>query len=150
MTPTNLNADTQVQDAANNWWNPLGTDTKYELAAKHGLFTDFSSFPERFPEESILSIYLKEVQPPTPSEIFLSKEEAKALDEIEALKERVKQLEQLERSFYMDICRAYNAGKQCMSDQHEDARNGKEFNTRFVSSHNYFVGEFPTFKTNVP
>lgn len=67
MTPTNLNADTQVQDAANNWWNPLGTDTKYELAAKHGLFTDFSSFPERFPEESILSIYLKEVQPPTPS-----------------------------------------------------------------------------------
>lgn len=70
--------------------------------------------------------------------------------ENEALKERVKQLEQLERSFYMDICRAYNAGKQCMSDQHEDARNGKEFNTRFVSSHNYFVGEFPTFKTNVP
>ena len=68
----------------------------------------------------------------------------------EALKERVKQLEQLECSFYMDICRAYNAGKQCMSNQHEDARNGKEFNTRFVSSHNYFVGEFPTFKTNVP
>jgi len=64
----------------------------------------------------------------------------------------VKALKELESNFYMAICRAYNAGKQCMSNQHEDARNkGKEaFSNRFISSHDYFVGEFPEFKTNVP
>ena len=146
MTPTKSNTeDTQLQDAANNWWKGLNDRTGMYLIKKY-----FGQSEWKVDDKQVLSIYLKEVQPPTPSEIFLSKEEAKALDEIEALKERVKQLEQLECSFYMDICRAYNAGKQCMSNQHEDARNGKEFNTRFVSSHNYFVGEFPTFKTNVP
>jgi len=64
----------------------------------------------------------------------------------------VKVLKELESNFYMAICRAYNAGKQCLSNQHEDARNkGKEaFNDRFISSHDYFVEEFPEFKTNVP
>lgn len=39
-----------------------------------------------------------------------------------------------------------------MNNQHQDAREkGKDaFAERFVSSHDYFIGEFPEFKTNVP
>lgn len=62
------------------------------------------------------------------------------------------ELDEIKNSFYMDICRAYNAGKKCMNNQHEDARNkgAEAFSDRFVSSHDYFLSEFTEFKTNVP
>lgn len=44
--------------------------------------------------------------------------------------------------FYMDICRAYNAGKQSLNKQHEDNRNGIGFSTNFKSSDKYFKEEF--------
>lgn len=71
-------------------------------------------------------------------------------EQLSALVVENEKLKELESIFYMAICRAYNSGKQCMNNQHEDARNGKEFNTRFVSSHDYFIGEFHEFTTNVP
>lgn len=40
------------------------------------------------------------------------------------LKEQVERLKKIEAGFYMNICRAYNAGKQSMNNQHEAARNG--------------------------
>jgi len=64
--------------------------------------------------------------------------------------ELVKELEEMKSNFYMNICRAYNAGKKCMNNQHKDVKDGKDFNNSFVSSHNYFINEFPNFKTNVP
>lgn len=75
-----------------------------------------------------------------------------AAQENKLLKEQVEKLKELERSFYMNICRAYNAGKQAMNNQHQDAREkGKEhFEDRFVSSHDYFINEFSNFTTNVP
>lgn len=54
------------------------------------------------------------------------------------LKEENDRLKAMERGFYMSICRAYNAGKQNMSDCLESKDN-------FVSSHDYFVKEFPTY-----
>jgi len=59
------------------------------------------------------------------------------------------ELKKLAASFYMDICRAYNAGKEnIMMCIQEYADNGER--TAFKSSHDYFVSEFPAFKTNVP
>lgn len=77
---------------------------------------------------------------------------AQAIASLPDIMRENEELKKLAVSFYMDICRAYNAGKQCMNNQHQDAREkGKDsFNERFVSSHDYFVSEFPTFKTNVP
>lgn len=49
---------------------------------------------------------------------------------------------QIEKDFYMNICRAYNAGKDNMVRTINGAT--------FISSHTYFTGEFPEFKTNVP
>lgn len=49
----------------------------------------------------------------------------------------------LAKTFYIDICRAYNAGKQ----NQVDILTG---DSSFVSSHDYFTKEFPAFKTNVP
>ncbi len=70
---------------------------------------------------------------------------------VKSLNERIKELEKLERSFYVDICRAYNAGKQSMNDQHTAHKNGDAGgHSAFQSSHDYFIGEFPEFKTNVP
>lgn len=67
------------------------------------------------------------------------------------LKELNAELLELKNSFYMDICRAYNAGKESMNKQHVAHQNGDEGGiSLFVSSHEYFVSEFPTFKTNVP
>lgn len=65
------------------------------------------------------------------------------------LKDRVRVLEELERNFYMDICRAYNAGKENMSKCIQCYADNDNDNEAFKSSHDYFVGEFPTFKTNV-
>lgn len=79
-----------------------------------------------------------------------AKDALKLKAENEALRKQVEVLRALESNFYMDICRAYNAGKQSMNNQHQDAREGKEFNERFVSSHDYFINEFPEFTTNVP
>jgi len=232
MTPTNLNADTQLQDAK-NWWDILLYTKAFELRKKYNYKNMILTDAE------ILSIYLKEVQPPTPEHNFmdwwnglgltergyltgkhftphkfhgiLSKKEIETIYTAEAPEQPIKEadnsgegtvekierlaryqydnvgfnendgglslylsgakfaatqlkeqlsalqvenerLKELESNFYMAICRAYNAGKQCMSNQHEDARNkGKDaFNERFVSSHNYFIGEFPAFTTNVP
>ena len=71
------------------------------------------------------------------------------------LAERVKELEEenkrLKSTFYTDICRAYNAGKQNMNDMHTAAKKGDpDGNSIFISSHDYFITEFPNFKTNVP
>jgi hypothetical protein len=67
------------------------------------------------------------------------------------LKERIKVLEDLERSFYMNICRAYNAGKRNMNNQHQAAKNGDPGGeSEFVSSNDYFISEFPEFTVNVP
>ena len=73
-------------------------------------------------------------------------------EQIPSMLEELKELRELKSNFYMNICRAYNAGKQSMNNQHQDAREkGKEaFSERFVSSHDYFLNSFPTFKTNVP
>ena len=61
------------------------------------------------------------------------------------------ELKQLETGFYMAICRAYNAGKQSMNNQHAADKNGDNGGkSAFVSSHEYFLSEFPEFKTNVP
>lgn len=65
------------------------------------------------------------------------------------LKEQVEKLQELERSFYMNICRAYNAGKENMSKCIQCYADNDNDNEAFKSSHDYFVGEFPTFKTNV-
>jgi hypothetical protein len=81
-----------------------------------------------------------------------SEANAQAIASLPDIMRENEELKKLAASFYMDICRAYNAGKKCMNNQHQDAREkGKDsFNERFVSSHDYFVSEFPTFKTNVP
>lgn len=71
--------------------------------------------------------------------------------QIDELMEENKRLKELEHTFYMDICRAYNAGKQSMNAQHEAAKNGDPGgHTQFKSSHEYFVTEFPEFTVNVP
>ena len=56
----------------------------------------------------------------------------------------LEELNKMKQSFYMDICRAYNAGKANMKGMVS-----KE-DLPFVSSHDYFKGEFPEFETNVP
>lgn len=61
------------------------------------------------------------------------------------LSDTLKEVGELKKSFYMDICRAYNAGKDNMTTCHSL----KSMDV-FVSSHDYFLTEFPTFKTNVP
>lgn len=61
-------------------------------------------------------------------------------DELVAENERLKQFE---KAFYMNICRAYNAGK-------DNIINNLKNEQDFISSHAYFVNEFPDFKTNVP
>ena len=71
-------------------------------------------------------------------------------DQFLNLKAENKTLKELERSFYMDICRAYNAGKEnALAMVAEGLQMGERSDT-FISSHDYFIGEFPTFKTNVP
>lgn len=67
---------------------------------------------------------------------------AKQRDELMKENERLKLIE---RSFYMDICRAYNAGKDNMKHCYD-----KVDMAVFISSHDYFTAEFPAFKTNVP
>ena len=71
----------------------------------------------------------------------------KLFEENTRLKERI---EVLERAFYMDICRAYNAGKQNAFEMVAEGKRNGESLEAFKSSHEYFIGEFPTFKTNVP
>jgi len=68
---------------------------------------------------------------------------------------KVKELEEenkrLKSTFYTDICRAYNAGKENMFNVHKAVQNGDpDGNSIFISSHDYFISEFPNFKTNVP
>lgn len=58
-------------------------------------------------------------------------------------------LRSLESNFYMDICRAYNAGKENMAAQRL-AKGTQDDGKAFISSHDYFTNEFPEFKTNVP
>lgn len=65
------------------------------------------------------------------------------------LKEMVDELEKMKASFYMDICRAYNAGKQNMINVHV-SKGSPDEGKMFLSSHDYFTTEFPEFKTNVP
>jgi hypothetical protein len=60
-----------------------------------------------------------------------------------------KRLMELEGSFYMGICRAYNAGKQNMINV-QLAKGSEDEGKLFLSSHDYFITEFPEFKTNVP
>lgn len=49
-----------------------------------------------------------------------------------------------ESEFYMDICRAYNAGKKNIQDMYTAVKNGDpDGNSVFVSSHEYFKSEFP-------
>ena len=63
----------------------------------------------------------------------------------------INRLRKIESAFYMDICRAYNAGKQSMNNQHKAAANGDPGgHSVFKSSHDYFTEEFPNFKVNVP
>jgi len=71
--------------------------------------------------------------------------------ENEQLKKQVEVLRALESGFYMNICRAYNAGKQSMNNQHTAEKNGDPGgHSQFISSHSYFTTEFPEFTTNVP
>lgn len=71
-------------------------------------------------------------------------------EENKLLKEQVEKLMELERSFYMGICRAYNAGKGNALEMVAEQKKMGETSDKFQSSHEYFVGEFPKFKTNVP
>ena len=57
----------------------------------------------------------------------------------------LEELNKMKQSFYMDICRAYNAGKQNFSDC---VKAGNQ--EPFIASHDYFISEFPKFNTNVP
>lgn len=66
--------------------------------------------------------------------------------ENELLQQRNKELE---NNFYMDICRAFNAGKQNQINI-SLAKGTSDENKMFISSHDYFLSEFPDFKTNVP
>lgn len=79
-------------------------------------------------------------------EIYVS-EKSKRVLTVPEFEERDK----LKNGFYMNICRAFNAGKQAMNDQHTAAKNGDpNGSSAFVSSHEYFTTEFPSFTTNVP
>lgn len=62
----------------------------------------------------------------------------------------IKELEAMKRRFYMDICRAYNAGKLNAIEMVAEGKNNGGAPVSFQSSHQYFIGEFPEFKTNVP
>ena len=53
-----------------------------------------------------------------------------------------KELSEIKNGFYMNICRAYNGGKENAFTMFSG--------TGFKSSHDYFLSEFPEFKTNVP
>ncbi len=75
-------------------------------------------------------------------------------NEYDTLKEENERLREennsLKNSFYMDICRAYNGGKEnALSMVAESKKTGEQVDT-FKSSHEYFINEFPDFKTNVP
>lgn len=59
-------------------------------------------------------------------------------------------LQNREGSFYMDICRAYNAGKENAFAMVAENKKMGETSTTFKASHDYFIEEFPGFKTNVP
>lgn len=61
-----------------------------------------------------------------------------------------KRLMELEGSFYMNICRAYNAGKENALAMVAEGKKMGETSLEFKSSHDYFTTEFPEFKTNVP
>jgi hypothetical protein len=60
-----------------------------------------------------------------------------------------KRLKELEQSFYMAICRAYNAGKQNQINI-VLAKGSPDEDKMFLSSHDYFKTEHPEFTTNVP
>jgi predicted secreted protein len=75
---------------------------------------------------------------------ILSEQVGELKAENEALKKSVEVLRALENGFYMAICRAYNAGKQNMT---ETVNGGESY---FNSSHDYFKIEYPEFTTNVP
>lgn len=65
-------------------------------------------------------------------------------EQVKELKEENERLKTFERGFYLNICRAYNAGKQDGMDYIKS--NGE----KFIPSDQYFKTEFPEFKINVP
>jgi hypothetical protein len=73
---------------------------------------------------------------------IVAKQRNELLEENERLKD-------LEKGFYMNICRAYNAGKQNMINVYA-SKGSPDEGKMFLSSHEYFITEFPEFKTNVP
>jgi hypothetical protein len=75
---------------------------------------------------------------------------AKAIASLPDIMRENEELKKLAASFYMDICRAYNAGKENAFAMVAEMRKMGEASGEFKSSHDYFVSEFPTFKTNVP
>lgn len=77
----------------------------------------------------------------------LKQENKKLLEDNKLLREA---LQNMESSFYMDICRAYNAGKQNMSQCVQAYADNNNDNSAFKSSHDYFKSEFPEFTKNVP
>ncbi len=64
--------------------------------------------------------------------------------------ELVKELEAFKNTFYLNVCRAYNAGKQNALEMVAENKEMGESLQSFKSSHDYFKTEFPEFKTNVP
>lgn len=66
-----------------------------------------------------------------------------------AKEKEMEYLRKLESGFYMAICRAYNAGKQNQINQ-QIAIGSPDEGKMFLSSHDYFITEFPGFKKNVP
>lgn len=73
-----------------------------------------------------------------------------AKKENESLKKVNAELKELESRFYMAICRAYNAGKDNMSKCIQGYADNATDEGAFKSSHDYFLSEFPSFKTNIP
>ena len=73
-----------------------------------------------------------------------------AADQLTQLKEENERLKELERKFYLDICRAFNAGKRNAFAMVAEGKRQGEASEVFISSDEYFKGEFPEFTTNVP
>lgn len=64
----------------------------------------------------------------------------------DAIKDDYSRLKRLESEFYLNICRAYNAGKDNMLK----CVHAADPDVLFISSDDYFKTTFPEFKTNVP
>ena len=135
-----------TRELAIEWWFNLDDYTEKQFFIQKNN-PNSRGIPALLPSE-IEEIFLSE-HPTQPEQTI--KEQSKTIEELKEENKLLREaLNEIKSTFYMNICRAYNAGKGNALEMVSEGKKMGESLISFQSSHDYFIGEFPEFKTNVP